>query len=129
MPADNIFLDANIVLEILLGREKDAVARKIVGQHADSLHISALTAHLAVHFGQAIVTLPVLRQFLADYTVLPLDAADFEWAFANVQNSDFEDAVQLGTAIRCGCAQFITFDKALFKTYKNLPSISVRLAK
>lgn len=124
-----MFLDANIVLEILLGRKKEAVARKLIEKHSDDLYISVLTAHLVTHFGQAIVELPILRKFLADYTVLALDATDFEWAFTNVRKYDFEDALQLAVAIRNGCNLFVTFDKALVARYKDLPMIKTQLAK
>lgn len=108
-----------------MGREKDAEARRVLKQYAGNLYISALTAHLVMHFGQTFVALPVLRQFLTDYTILPLTAEDFEWAFINIRNRDFEDALQLGVAIRHGCSQFVTFDEALFATYQSLPSIIV----
>ncbi len=127
-PSHSVFLDANIVLEILLGREKDAAARKLLETYAGNLHISALTSHLVTHFGQKIVELPTLRQFLADYIILSLEAADFEWAFTNLRNQDFEDTLQLGVAIRHGCSHFITFDKPLYQTYKDLPTIHVELA-
>jgi predicted nucleic acid-binding protein len=125
---DSVFLDANILLEIILAREKDLAARKVIEKNANDLCISALTAHLMVHFGQARVELPILRQFLTDYTILPLEAGDFEWAFVNTRNQDFEDALQLSIAIRHGCSQFITFDKTLYETYKNLPTIKLQLA-
>ncbi len=124
----SVFLDANILLEILLDREKNIDARKVLEKYAGSLNISALTAHLVVHFGQTRVELPILRQFLADYTILPLEAADFDWAFVNARNQDFEDALQLSIAIRHGCIEFITFDKPLYETYKGLPSIKLKLA-
>ncbi len=129
MSADSVFLDANILLEILLNRQNGATARKIIEKHSDNLCISALTAHLVTHFGQAIVELSVLRKFLADYTILALEAADFEWAFTNLRNDDFEDALQLATAIRNGCNQFMTFDKTLVTAYKDLSPIKVQLVK
>ena len=118
------FLDANILLEIILGRPKQQQAREFIERH-DTLYISALTAHLVVHFGQSIVEMPIIHEFLADYTILPLDPMDFEWAFSNARNGDFEDALQIGVAIRNGCDSFITFDKRLAKDYKSLPQISI----
>lgn len=122
-----IFLDANVLLEIILGRENEAIARKTLEAYQGNLSISSLTAHLVVHFGQALVDLPVLRQFLSDYTILSLESADFEWAFTNLRNTDFEDALQIGVAVRNGCTDFLTFDKNLFKTYNDLPSIRTKL--
>jgi len=122
-----LFLDANILLEIILGREKQAVARKTIEGQRNQLCISSLTAHLVVHFGQSIVELPVLRKFLSDYTILSLESSDFEWAFINARNKDFEDALQLAVAVRNDCSEFLTLDKVLHKTYGDLLPIRTRL--
>ncbi len=123
-----VFLDANILLEILLDRTRQASARQILQRYANGvLYISALTAHLVVHFGTSVTVLPILRQFLADYSILPLDAADFEWAFINTRTKDYEDALQLATAIRHGVSHFVTLDKSLYKTYQGLPGIKLEL--
>src|SRR5580658_2990612 len=85
-----VFLDANILLEIILGRDKETLARRLIENQNKDLLISSLTAHLVVHFGQSIVELPILRKFLSDYTILSLESSDFEWAFTNARNTDFE---------------------------------------
>jgi predicted nucleic acid-binding protein len=124
---EQIFLDANVLLEIILGRENAALARRFLEKDGAQLNISALTAHLVVHFGKQIVELAVLRKFLADYNVLTLDTIDFEWAFNNIRNQDFEDALQLAVAIRNGCSKFITFDSNLTKAYADLVPIKTQL--
>jgi predicted nucleic acid-binding protein len=126
-PTEAIFLDANVLLEIILGRDRQATARKTLEAQQSNLYISSLTAHLIVHFGQVLVDLPVLRQFLSDYTILSLESVDFEWAFTNLRNSEFEDALQIGVAIRNGCTDFLTFDKRLHKTYADLLPIRTKL--
>lgn len=125
--ASSIFLDANIVLEIVLERQNQQLAINFLSKYSDDLNISSLTAHLIIYFGQKRVDLPVLRRFLEDYTVLSLDSVDFEWAFNNIRNNDFEDALQLSVAIRNGCNSFITFDKSLVDSYANLRNISIQL--
>ena len=125
--ASSIFLDANIVLEIVLERQNQQLAINFLSKYSDNLNISSLTAHLIIYFGQKRVDLPVLRRFLEDYTVLSLDSVDFEWAFNNIRNNDFEDALQLSVAIRNGCNSFITFDKSLVDSYANLRNISIQL--
>lgn len=127
MPDRPVFLDANVLLEIILDRPRQKVARETVKRHAGSSAISALTGHLVVHFGLSRTDMPVLRAFLADYQVLALEPSDFEWAFTNARNPDFEDALQLAVAIRNGFGQFLTFDKKLFETYKSLPTIKIGL--
>ena len=125
--ASSIFLDANIVLEIVLERQNQQLAINFLSKYSDDLNISSLTAHLIIYFGQKRVDLPVLRRFLEDYTVLSPDSVDFEWAFNNIRNNDFEDALQLSLAIRNGCNSFITFDKSLVDSYANLRNISIQL--
>ena len=122
-----MYLDANILLEILLSRPKEKSARELLEEQGDDIFISALTAHLVTHFGKSIVELPILRAFLADYTLLSLEANDFEWAFTNARDNDFEDALQLAVAIRNGCEEFVTFDKHLVELYEDLIQIKVRL--
>lgn len=122
-----MYLDANILLEILLSRPNEKSARKLLEEQSDEVFISALTAHLVTHFGKSIVELPILRAFLADYTLLSLEANDFEWAFTNARDNDFEDALQLAVAIRNGCEEFVTFDKHLAELYKDLIQIKVKL--
>jgi predicted nucleic acid-binding protein len=122
-----MYLDANILLEILLSRLNEKSARKLLEEQSDEIFISTLTAHLVTHFGKSIVELPILRTFLADYTLLSLKANDFEWAFTNARDNDFEDALQLAVAIRNGCEEFVTFDKHLAELYKDLIQIKVRL--
>lgn len=122
-----VFLDANVLLEVLLDRKGNDTARRAITQNAGRLYVSALTAHLVVHFGQSVVSLPILRQFIADYYVVDLSEQDFEWAFINARSTDFEDALQIGTAIRAGCNEFYTLDKGLVKAYKDIPTIKVQL--
>lgn len=121
------FLDASVLIEVILNRANASRARELIENQSGDLYISALTAHLVVHFGKSIVDFPVLRSFLADYTVLGLEAADFEWAFMNARNRDFEDALQLAVAVRHGCSRFITFDTGVAHSYNELPSIKVTL--
>ncbi len=123
----SIFLDANVVLEIILSRSKAAVAKEFLSSSKGDLCISSLTGHLIMHFGKKIVSQPILRDFLGDFTMLALEQSDFDWAFQNSRNSDFEDALQLSVAIKNGCTEFITFDAELVKDYASLISIKVKL--
>ena len=127
MPPSQVFFDANVLLEVILARPKQAAARKVIKQYAGRSVISALTAHLVVHFGLERTDMATLRAFLDDYEMLALEPADFEWAFTNARDEDFEDALQLAVAIRSGQGQFLTFDKSLYETYKSLPNIKTVL--
>ena len=125
----SIYLDANILLEILLGRKNQESARRLVIENYGSISISALTAHLVLYFGSSILNIEDLHSFLGDYKILALDKDSFEWAFVNYKNKDFEDALQLAVAIKNGQTVFYTLDKALYASYKNLTIISVQLLK
>lgn len=127
MVNEKIFLDANILLDVLFDRANYGVARNYILKNDGNLHISALTAHLVTHFGLKILELNVLHKYLDDYYIEDLTAQDVEWALNNVRNSDFEDALQLAVAIRSNCQEFVTFDKTLFNTYKDLATIKVVL--
>lgn len=129
MVQDKVFLDANIILEILLDRKNNLKARKLIAAHAGGLYISSLTVHIAVYFGQQEQELSVIKTLLSDYHIESLTSQDTEWAFNNVRNDDFEDALQLAVAIRSNCQEFVTFDKTLFTTYKDLAAIKVVLIK
>ena len=123
----SVFLDANILLEIILERKNQTIAKELLSVKDVDFNISAFSAHLIMYFVQKKVDLPILRQFIGDYTILPLEAVDFDWAFINMRNDDFVDALQLAVAVRNGCANFITFDKPLVETYGSLKNISVSL--
>jgi len=122
-----IFLDANILLEVILNRSNAQTVRKLLRKHAENLSISPLTVHLVVYFGLQVTNLSVLQKFLSDFTILPQNSTDTDWAFNNCCDDDFEDAIQLGVAIRNGCTIFYTQDKKLYKNYKKLPQIKVVL--
>ncbi len=112
---------------VFLERKNQTIAKEELLKTAPELNISALSAHLIMYFGQKKVDLSVLRQFLGDYTILPLESADFEWAFVNMRKTGCEDALQLAVAIKNGCTTFITFDKRLAEAYGSLTNISVTL--
>ncbi len=121
--ADSIFLDANILLEIIHERERfdDAVA--YVRTHAGRLCISALTVHLVMYFGSKVTEVKVLRQFLSDYRVLPVSVGDIDWAFDHIRGGDFEDALQVACAVNSGCTRFVTLDAALARRYKGTQNV------
>jgi predicted nucleic acid-binding protein len=115
------FLDANVLLELLLpGRAKTAAARQLVA-HASGIVISPLTAHLYVHFGRkGGVSIHKLLQDVGRYNYTAFGVREITWAVANRQNDDFEDSLQVACAVLHGCARFVTLDAALAGKYRNL---------
>lgn len=124
---NHLFIDANVLLEIVYERARAKDAMEIVRRGEDNVSISPLTAHLVMYFGLKIASVDALRTLLSDYTILSLEAVDVDWAFTNMRDNDFEDALQLAVAIRNGCQTFVTFDKKLYKTYKTLPQLNLKL--
>ena len=82
--ASSIFVDANIVLEIILERQNQQLSKDLLLKYSDKLSISSLTAHLITYFGQQRVDLPVLRHFLEDYTILSSEASFSSFSFVLV---------------------------------------------
>lgn len=126
---EKVFLDANILLDLLLDREKSTAAKEYIIKNDGKLYISALTAHFVMHFGLKLFEQSVLRKYLNDFYIEDLTAQDVEWAFNNARNNDFEDALQLAVAIHSGCDTFATLDAVLYKNYKSLPTIALQHIK
>jgi predicted nucleic acid-binding protein len=114
------FVDANVLLEVLLHlRPKRAQAEKALKQ-ADAATISPLVAHLYVYFGQKEGhPLKDLLEDLESYFMVPLTAQHVSWARINHQDQDFEDALQVGCALTEGCDTFLTLDARLAKNYSQ----------
>ena len=108
----NVFLDANILLEILFKRSKyDKVVDSLNSMQDANFYISALSVDIVMYFvEQQKQSKDVAWQFLDCYNVLDLKFQDLSWAKDN-DMGDFEDALQVGCAIRGKCDLFITLDK------------------
>lgn len=125
-----IFFDANVVIEAMLIRANAQKATYAIQKAGDQAAISSLTGHLVVYFGKKErIDVSTALGYVVDFTMLPLEQADFDWAYTNMRDDDFEDALQLAVAIRNGCDIFMTFDKKLHDTYKSLPQLKIKLVK
>ena len=118
-----IFLDTNILLEItLVDRPHYTQVKHLLENTQEETAISVLTSHLVMYFGRKEQTEDAfLHAVLNENKLLALTPKDYEWAANNEQGKDFEDALQLSTAIRSGCSSFVTLDAMLAKRYANLP--------
>jgi predicted nucleic acid-binding protein len=118
-----IFLDANIILEIVLkDRPHFEQAQKFLETVDDDTAISMLSAHLIMHFGRKEqIDDALLENVIGENELLSIAPEDYVWAVLNEQGRDFEDALQIATAIRSGCDTFVTFDVSLAKAYSKLP--------
>jgi len=118
-----IFLDTNILLEItLVNRPHYAQVRQFLQMIKEETAVSTLTCHLVMHFGRKEKTEDAfLHAVINENKLLALTPDDYLWAANNEQSRDFEDALQLSSAIRSACSSFITLDAALAKHYAQLP--------
>ncbi len=127
MAYNSVYLDANVLLEVALKRPKQAIVQEYITANKGNLSVSTLSGHLLMHFAAPMYDMAVLQAFLKDFVLLPLDSGDFEWAFANLSNRDFEDALQLAVAVRNECTAFVTFDQALYRAYRGILPMRIEL--
>lgn len=122
-----VFLDANIVLELLLlNRRKRQIVRQLVDDLDEAMAISSLTAHLVLHFGRLeSIADDLLHASLDRFTILPVTSDNYYWARQHEAGKDFEDALQVSVALRAKCTKFLTLDRALARNYaKNYPDVA-----
>lgn len=107
-----LFLDANVLLEILLVRPQEpGIVRFLAGR--DRRHyISALTVHLCYHYCPRQGVPPeLLAEFLQNFDILPLDHSAVRLAQRRFDGRDFEDCLQAAAAELGGCDEILTLDK------------------
>jgi predicted nucleic acid-binding protein len=115
-----IFVDANIAIEILLQREKNRRCVEYLDEKGGQSSISMLTVHLVYYFCYKKYLDEKIFNFLDQFIILGLLKKDYDYAKEIVVNRDFEDALQVATAMRHQCTEFLTLDKALVKNYSKI---------
>ena len=127
MTNKRVFLDTNILIEILKNRSCRQSAEQLIRKSSPgSLYVSTLTYHIVFYVCKDLDP-AVLHEFLSDYEITDLLADDTDWARENARTADFEDALQIAMAVRSGCSEFITLDKDLVANYSSLPTLKVKL--
>lgn len=118
-----VFVDTNVILDFFLERE---------GFYYDALkiwtacetgevegHISAITVnnvyYVAKRLKNAATAMIVVRGLLRVFKVVPVDAELLGLA-ADLGGADFEDDIQVQSAIRAGCRCLYTRDLAHYRT-------------
>jgi PIN domain. len=113
-----VYLDANILLEILFHRARyDKVVELLGSIDEVQFCVSVLTIDLVMYFVE-IEKQPKDKawEFIEKYEKLNMTIGDIEWAHDN-DRGDFEDALQIGCARRHRCTQFITLDQDIERQY------------
>jgi len=117
-----IFLDTSILLDVVLHRDQfadsarvwnDCETGKALGLiSAISLNIIHYIARKAISSGDALES---IRHMLNIFTVVPLDASILRMA-VDFPHKDFEDAIQIFSALQAKADCFITRDYLHFST-------------
>jgi predicted nucleic acid-binding protein len=115
-----IVLDSNILLEILERRRHyDAVIEALTALGAgELLAITTLTVSNVFYIAEKDkIGFSNIEKMIQIYRHLGVTGADVAWALAHYKGRDFEDALQVASAIREKCTAFMTLDSALAKKY------------
>ncbi len=121
-PAPLVLLDTNVLLDLLLARDPwaDDAARILELIHRGSAR-GAIAAHAitTLHYlvrraadGRSAAT--AISDLLALLAVVPLEGADFSRALA-LGLTDYEDAVHVAAALKCGADFLVTRNQKDFK--------------
>jgi len=95
-----IFLDVNILLELLLERAKLEKVTELLFS-GDDYCISFLSVHLIYHFAKKEgLSFEIIDKFLLDFGILNCDQQAYDLAKKIRQDNDFEDALQVATLCR-----------------------------
>ncbi len=119
--SNKVFLDTNVVMEVLFQRGKRADLQKLVMSLPDRtyLAISVLTVGTVFYYAErAKIAKTRVHDLLSEFIILDMGAEDYDWAVDNDQN-DFEDALQVACALRHDCSKLITLDKGLAKNHRK----------
>jgi len=107
-----VFVDANVLLEIMFARPKLEQASQVLRNPDDTFAISTLTVHILYYFAEAE---GIDREFVwrlaglaRHVSLLPETIQD---ARERYNGKDFEDCLQALCAERAGCDKIVTLDK------------------
>lgn len=121
-----VFLDANILLELALTdrRKKLQVIQFLDG--GEGFMMSILSVHLLIYFGlKDGLVLEDLFGIADSYKLLDINEDDYEWAKKHCVDGDFEDALQVASAVRNQAKDFVTLDANLAKNYEKFIKITL----
>jgi predicted nucleic acid-binding protein len=123
-----IFLDANILLEILFSRKLSNKCEALVSGPNNTYAISALTIHIVWYMAERykLPTAPV-DDLLSVWEVLSVTDKTIEAARKRYDGKDFEDCLQAICAEAGNCNEIITIDSK-FKEHSNtnLPVMTLK---
>ncbi len=123
-----IVLDSNVLLEILEHRKRYDETLETLAGYGDKYTqaITTLTVSNVFYIAErANIDFANIENLVSAYQHLDITAADVRWALDHYQCDDFEDALQVASAVRSGCSHFITLDGQLSKKYADYLTIQL----
>jgi predicted nucleic acid-binding protein len=114
-----LFVDANVILEILLSRRLAPQCTTLLKDVSQQYAISALTVHIVWYMAEKYnLDQNKVDDVLAGWEILPITTTGVALARLRYGNKDFEDCLQAASAEEGNCDQIITIDKE-FKKYSR----------
>ncbi len=105
-----VFLDANVFIDLVEKRKHITP-----GQFsAHDVFVSALSVHILLYITKRKIPYPCLTELLQTLTLVPVTELFVQKALEN-PTKDFEDNIQLHSAVEADCEMFLTADKKLLK--------------
>jgi hypothetical protein len=101
-----VFLDANCIIDIL--QERTDVGIDDFRDH--SVHVSALSFHIVTYIGKRKMPDKDLSDFISLFRIVDLNNDLIQLSLLG-PTSDFEDNVQLNSAVLAECDIFLTRDR------------------
>ncbi len=118
-----IFVDTNILLDVMLAREEFYSASSIIFADAESRKINAYVSAISLNnmhfimrkFAGKESALFYVRQVLNIFNVVPLDVSILKLA-VDLPHKDFEDAIQTFSAVQVKADFIVTRDEKHFSS-------------
>lgn len=107
-----LFVDANILMKIILGRSKMEQISKIFHNPDYEFFISTLTVHILYYFAEVEGIEQSFVRKLVDLALhLPVNEQMITLAQQRYKGKDFEDYLQAAYAELTGCNEILSIDK------------------
>lgn len=123
---ERVFLDTNILLDLIQERPGYMEAARILQRHEDGefdICMSTLSiANIAYVLRKTVarsLLIPTLKQISSVIKVVSMDDAQLQQAYC-LDGPDFEDLMQLACAVAHGCSVIVTHNPRDFRIRKGL---------
>ena len=107
-----LFVDTNILMEIMMGRSKTKQISKIFHSPDYEFFISALTVHILYYFAEVeAIDQNFVRKLVGLAKHLPINEKMIVLAQRRYRGKDFEDCLQAACAEQTDCHEILSLDK------------------